>query len=439
MKNFKVLEKELAWIDRLIQDRISSYFHKEELADDSRDFELTKSYYSDFIKNNELTFDEQKVLALALSTHLAPDILDIFLTKNKLYDSAFTEFGGLTNENYNAFVPTIQTAIFLLVGEDKENYLNVLSLFSDSSTLYAKSILTRDETKENELHLVHTKLTLSKSSLNFILYGEELSHEYSQNFPASELKTGYEWEDLVLTDYTQEHLNELDIWLVHSHTLLEEWGMAKSVGRGYKALFYGSSGTGKTLTATLLGKKFNKKVYRVDLSQLVSKYIGETEKNLEKVFKSAEDKDWILFFDEADSLFSKRTEVSSSNDKHANQETAYLLQRIETCENLIILASNLKDNFDDAFLRRFQSIIYFPLPDEAERLLLWKKGFSPKANLSQLNLEEIAYKYELSGANIMNVIRLVSLLTINRGSDVIEMDDIILAIRREKYKEGKIV
>jgi SpoVK/Ycf46/Vps4 family AAA+-type ATPase len=116
-----------------------------------------------------------------------------------------------------------------------------------------------------------------------------------------------------------------------------------------------------------------------------------------------------------------------------------LLQRIESCENLIILASNLKDNFDDAFLRRFQSIIYFPLPDEVERLLLWKKGFSPKANLKNLDLEMIAYKYELSGANIMNVIRLVSLMAINRGSDVIEMDDIVLAIRREKYKEGKIV
>jgi len=438
MKNFQVLEKELAWIDRLIQDRISSYFHKEALADDSREFILEESYYAQFIKEHELSFDEQKVLALALATHLSPDTLDIFLTKNKLYDAAFTEFGGLTNENYNAFVPTIQTALFLLAGENKEAYLKALELFSSSSKLYRTGILTVDE-KENSTNLIHNKLMVSPSSLSLLLYGKELSHEYSQNFPASELNTGYEWEDLVLTDYTQEHLNELDIWLVHSNTLLEEWGMAKSVGRGYKALFYGASGTGKTLTATLLGKKFNKKVYRVDLSQLVSKYIGETEKNLEKVFKSAEEKDWILFFDEADSLFSKRTEISSSNDKHANQETAYLLQRIESCENLIILASNLKDNFDDAFLRRFQSIIYFPLPDEVERLLLWKKGFSPKANLENLDLEMISYKYELSGANIMNVIRLVSLMAINRDSNVIEMEDIVLAIRREKYKEGKIV
>jgi len=438
MKNFQVLEKELAWVDRLIQDRISSYFHKEELADDAREFILEDSCYSQFIEEHELSFNEQKILALALTTHLSPDILDIFLTKNKLYDSAFTEFGGLTNENYNAFVPTIQTALFLLAGENKEMYLKALELFSSSSKLYRTGILTFDE-KENSTNLIHNKLMVSPSSLSLLLYGKELSHEYSQNFPASELSTGYEWEDLVLTDYTQEHLNELDIWLVHSNTLLEEWGMEKSVGRGYKALFYGASGTGKTLTATLLGKKFNKKVYRIDLSQLVSKYIGETEKNLEKVFKSAEEKDWILFFDEADSLFSKRTEISSSNDKHANQETAYLLQRIESCENLIILASNLKDNFDDAFLRRFQSIIYFPLPDEVERLLLWKKGFSPKANLENLDLEMISYKYELSGANIMNVIRLVSLMTINRDSNVIEMEDIVLAIRREKYKEGKIV
>ena len=146
-----------------------------------------------------------------------------------------------------------------------------------------------------------------------------------------------------------------------------------------------------------------------------------------------------MFFDEADSLFSKRTGVSSSNDKYANQETAYLLQRIEECRNIIILASNLKENFDEAFLRRFQSIIYFPLPDEKERLKLWRKGFSDKADLIQVDLESISAKYELSGANIMNVVRLASLMAINRNSTVIETDDIITGIRREKYKEGKII
>src|SRR5204863_2251929 len=136
----------------------------------------------------------------------------------------------------------------------------------------------------------------------------------------------------------------------------------------------GPPGTGKTLTAGLLGKEFNKDVYRVDLSQIVSKYIGETEKNLSKIFDRAEHKDWILFFDEADALFGKRTNVQSSHDKYANQEVSYLLQRVEDYAGLLILSSNFKNNLDDAFIRRFHEVVHFPLPDARQRLILWEKS-----------------------------------------------------------------
>ncbi len=439
MSNSEVINEELEWLDNLIKNRIMEYFQTEdEVIKDVKLLELSESYYYDFIQKHNLNLDERKILALALSVELAPNLLDIFLTKNKLYDTFFTEFGGLLNSTHHGFIPTIQTALFLLSGNNRKKYINSLKLFNISNRLFKESILDINNLK-SDINLIHNRLTLSKSSLNLILRGVDLSHEYSSNFPASLLTTNYEWDDLVLAEYTKEHLDELEMWLNHSETLLNEWDMSKSIKKGYKALFYGSSGTGKTLTATLLGKRFNKPVYRVDLSQLVSKYIGETEKNLEKIFQSAEQQDWILFFDEADSLFGKRTSVSSSNDRHANQETAYLLQRVEISTSLIILATNLKDNFDDAFLRRFQSIIYFSLPDENERLVLWQKGFSKKANLKNINLEKIADKYELSGANIMNVIRFSSLMAINKNTKYINEDDIIMGIRREKYKEGKII
>ena len=134
----------------------------------------------------------------------------------------------------------------------------------------------------------------------------------------------------------------------------------------------GPPGTGKTMTASLLGKEFNKDVYRIDLSQIVSKYIGETEKNLEKIFVKAEHKDWILFFDEADALFGKRSNVQSAHDKYANQEVSYLLQRVEDFSGLIILASNYKTNIDSAFVRRFNAIIHFPMPGHHERFELWR-------------------------------------------------------------------
>jgi SpoVK/Ycf46/Vps4 family AAA+-type ATPase len=159
--------------------------------------------------------------------------------------------------------------------------------------------------------------------------------------------------------------------------------MGKQIAPVYRALFYGPSGTGKTLTATLLGKEFSREVYRVDLSQVISKYIGETEKNLEKIFVQAENKNWILLFDEADALFGKRTQTKSSNDKYANQEVSYLLQRVENFNGLIVLASNFKNNIDDAFLRRFNSIINFTKPNVEERLELWTKALPKNATIKK--------------------------------------------------------
>lgn len=137
-------------------------------------------------------------------------------------------------------------------------------------------------------------------------------------------------------------------------------------------MFSGPPGTGKTLTAALLGKSTGRDVYRVDLSMVVSKYIGETEKNLSRVFDAASYKEWILFFDEGDALFGKRTEASSSNDRHANQLTGYLLQKIEDFPGTVIVATNLKSNMDEAFTRRFQNMVHFTIPGPEERLQLWK-------------------------------------------------------------------
>jgi len=440
LNNSEVITKELEWLDKLIENTMANYFRDKgtkELKEPEAP-EFIESHYHNFLIENRLTLDERKVITLALAIEIAPNLLDIFLTKNKLYDTHFSEFGGVSNSNLNSFIPTMQTALFLLSGKNREKYIDSIELFENSNRLLKNDILDIEGFSNSNIR-IHSRLTLTKNSINLILYGKNLPFEHHSNFPASLLRSNYDWEDLVLAEDTKEHLDEIGLWLKHSDTLLNEWSMSKSIKEGYKALFYGSSGTGKTLTATLLGKKYKKPIYRIDLSQIVSKYIGETEKNLEKIFSSAEQKDWILFFDEADSLFGKRTSISSSNDKYANQETAYLLQRIEDSTNLIILATNLKDNFDNAFLRRFQSIIYFPVPNEEERLSLWQKGFSKEADLKKVDLVEIADRYELSGANITNVIRFSSLKAISQNSKEIKESDIIEGIRKEKYKEGKII
>ena len=201
-------------------------------------------------------------------------------------------------------------------------------------------------------------------------------------------------------------------------------------------MFHGPPGTGKTMTAALLGQETDKYVYQIDLSSVVSKYIGETEKNLASVFNLAENKDWILFFDEADALFGKRSQTQSSNDQFANQQIAYLLQRIEDYDGVVILATNFKDNIDSAFIRRFQSVVYFPKPKIEQRLLLWQKYFSDTFKLSDIDLEKIAKEFEITGGSIINVLRYCTIAAKKRNSMELFADDIYKGINKEYLKDG---
>jgi len=252
------------------------------------------------------------------------------------------------------------------------------------------------------------------------------------------LQTDMNWEDLVVDDFTAQQLDELRIWMEYGAKLMNDWGMAKILKPGYKALFYGPPGTGKTLTAALLGKQFGLDVYRIDLSMVISKYIGETEQNLEKVFKKAENKNWILFFDEADALFGKRTNISDAHDKYANQEISYLLQRLEEYQGMVILASNMRNNVDEAFTRRLQSIIAFNKPQYKERVRLWENAFSRACTPPpKEEIERIAQQYDLAGGSVINVIQYASLLALNRGHKNITTNDLLLGIKKEYRKEGK--
>lgn len=229
-------------------------------------------------------------------------------------------------------------------------------------------------------------------------------------------------------------------WIRHNDTLLNEWGMRRKIKPGYRALFFGPPGTGKTLTAMLLGKYTGKDVFRVDLSRVVSKFIGETEKNLSRLFDKAEHKDWILFFDEADALFAKRTDVRDAHDKHANQEVAYLLQRIEGYNGLVILASNQRANIDDAFVRRLQAIIPFPMPQPAERYEIWRKTFpSQLAVADDIDWHEIATRHELTGAGILNVTHFCAIDALSKATRQVDLKGLEAAIKREYVKEGKIM
>jgi SpoVK/Ycf46/Vps4 family AAA+-type ATPase len=284
------------------------------------------------------------------------------------------------------------------------------------------------------------KLILEKDYVDLFTTGRVSKPRLSSDFPAQLIETGLEWKDLILNEKTASQIQEIEIWLKHNSKLLNDWGMKDRIKPGFRVLFSGPPGTGKTMTASLLGKYTNRDVFHIDLSLVISKYIGETEKNLSKLFDRAENKDWILFFDEADALFGKRTGVRDAHDKYANQEVSYLLQRIESHAGLVILASNMKSNIDPAFTRRFNAIIEFENPEEKERLAIWKNNIPKKIRLDiDINLEELARKFEVTGANIVNIIHYASLKTIEKNSKTIGYPDLLKGIQKEYVKEGKMI
>jgi len=227
--------------------------------------------------------------------------------------------------------------------------------------------------------------------------------------------------------------------MAHNHSIMFDWGLRKRVKPGYRALFYGPPGTGKTLAASLIAKHTGRDLFRVDLSKIVSKYIGETEKNLANFFDRAQYKNWCIFFDEADACFGKRTSTKEAKDRYANQEVSYLLQRIEDYPGLVIMASNLKNNIDKAFFRRFNNLIYFPLPKEPERLRMWEQAFPSVVEIEKdISLEQFARDYELTGSNIMNVVQFACLRARADNSTLIRREYLEQGIHKEYRKESKV-
>jgi hypothetical protein len=396
------------------------------------DLSVFSSPYAGFITRNNFSFQERLIIVLSLAPHLQPSLLDIFKTTKPN-----TLFGGAAGKNYHGFIPTGETAVFIIAGNDLVKRLQLLSLFSKDHLFYRDNILYLEDVSATEPELSGA-LTASPDFVDLVLRGTVRKPDLRPDFPAKLLSTAMNWEDVVLPGVTRSQLKEVELWISHNQLIMNDPVMGKKIKPGFRALFYGPPGTGKTLSACLIGKKTGRDVYRVDLSTIVSKYIGETEKNLAKLFDRASRKDWILFFDEADALFGKRTDVNDSHDRYANQEVSYLLQRIEYHEGLVILATNMKNNIDSAFLRRFQSIVYFPMPKAEERLLLWKQAFSEAIPFHEsIDVKELAARYELSGSLISNIVTHTTLRALNEKSSFITASMLQDGIARELAKEGR--
>ena len=434
------LTSALIRLESIVADRLAEYLDPSAPTAPPPDIaEGERSLFAGLGGRMNLTASEHVLVLLALVPHLRPDSLARLIGQYLPDGGDLPAFGGVRAENHRGVLPTGETAQFVLAGDDLAGRLEVQRLLSSEHWFARRHMLWLEGVREGE-PVMSGRLILDPEIVESLTTGSVSLPRFSTDFPAEHIETAMEWDDVVLHPDTVRQIREIEHWIRFNDTVLHDWGMGRRVKPGYRALFHGPPGTGKTLTATLLGKSTDRPVFRVDLSRVVSKFIGETEKNLSRLFDKAESKDWILFFDEADALFGKRTEVRDAHDKYANQEVSYLLQRIEGYAGLVILATNQRGNLDEAFLRRFQASVNFPMPRAEERCDIWARSFPSQILIAEdVDWRDLAARFDLTGAGIVNVAHFCALEALANATRRVDRMALEGAILRELVKEGKIV
>ncbi len=438
--NTSDLENDLFWIQKVIEYQLGLIEGEDKQRFEEENGFLpslpsSNSYYGKFILENKLTPIERGLLIIGLAIYYRPLVFNELLKIARNNQMGDSRIGGVINNTQMYFIPTGETAIFLLTNGSLKERMMVLDVLNPQHWLFEKSILSFDFNEYN-LPLSYYPFSLTKDYLEFFSTGKFNSPDYSTQFPASKVEVTMDWDDVVISDKLRTEINDLEYWIQFEDDLFNKYGWGKKIKRGYKVIFHGPSGTGKTMVAGLIGKKYGKEVYRVDVSQLSSKYIGETEKNIENLFQQGKNKNWILFFDEGETLFSKRSNSGGNNERYGNQQVGFLLQKIEDHPGIVILATNLKGNLDEAFLRRFQKMIYFELPDETSRWQLWSKSFENTIPLApDIDLKSIAKEFELVGGQIINVVKQIIIRELGVGSKMIQKRTLLSCIREELQKK----
>lgn len=407
----------------VIENGVEDFFPNSKFSDED-------GAYAKFVMENSLGREERLLILLSMLPYLDPAFLLQLKSESNPYCLVQCSKTGL-------MLPTGETFFKLFAAKNLSARLEAHKILSTDHFFYRKSVIDIGEVNEGvPKYFGVLKLTTTYQEL--FLYNKPSRPRFSQEFPAHLLETNLEWADLIINPTTIEKVEEIRAFLDHGDALRENWGLKKHMKPGYRCLFYGPSGTGKTLAASLLGKHIGREVYRVDISSVISKYIGETSKNLNSLFNTAEDKNWILFFDEGDALFGKRVDTSQSDDKNshfANQDVAYLLQRIENYNGLVIVASNFRKNMDDAFSRRFQNIVHFDILNFELSKKYWQDNIPQNVTLGAgIDLDVIVKRYRFSPASIINIINRVCLKTIRKGYTEISSADLDLCIRDEELK-----
>jgi ATPase family associated with various cellular activities (AAA) len=398
------LNLELDWLGSVIYSRISSLKNGDAVelpAPPNLQFE--ESHYAKFVNEHNLTALERLVLILGCSLYLRPEILHPLGQDNDIRRLSMTDAG----QQKLALSPTIETALFLAAHTNLQERVQAIQFFEPGHLFYRLSVFDMGASEPGESVFAASYQTAA-AWRDLFLYGTWRAPRFSPHFPAHLIETTLGWDDLIVMLSTSDKIAEARESILAMPALRQDWKLGGIIPEGFRLLLHGDSGQGKTLTASLFGQLLKRPVYRIDVSAVASKWIGETMQRLDALFRTAENKDWILFFDEGDALLQQRsTEGGSESSRYSNMDAAFLLQRIESFNGIIIVATNLMQNIDRGFVRRFQSIIPFKPLDSEHQTLVWQR-FWPHEQLAfpQLNNAVNLYlNYPLSPAAICNVIR----------------------------------
>lgn len=385
--------------------------------------------YEKFVHQHTIDNTGRLLLCLALAQYSHPRLFQSLVVSDNAY--------ALIISTKDLFIlPTAETFIGLYSAGSPEMRIKAHQYFDSHHLFYSKGIISLGETEEGASPYFGV-LKINPGYRDLFLYNKYQSPRFSPEFPAHRIETPLEWEDLILGKFAESRIKE--VLLVTQHQVKLNANLARHQRRGYRLLLNGPSGTGKTLTAKLLGKSLNREVYRVDLSAVISKYIGETSKNMNSLFNMAEDKNWILFFDEGDALFGKRVDTSQTDDKnshYSNQDVAFLLQRIEEYSGLVIISTNLRRNMDPAFSRRFEMMVNYDELNKEQRINFWKNNLPPELEPGPgFNLSALADNFSRNTpGQIMNAIIRITNLCLARGDKELNYQELDRIMRDEDIK-----
>ena len=397
--------------------------------------------------------------------------MDELATKLFLLDDAVpiaVQSQSTNAETFAKFVGTLAENVGTVIAVCRDNIADLTSAETVAVNIGLPSIDEQYRIWENEIRFYKTDNTVDISELagefSFAVGGIKKALRFaemlakSDTLSAADIKNGccrsinpdmgskavkincvFGWDDIVLPEHSKKLMKTACDQVRYRHKVYDTWGFSDKIayGKSVSMIFTGPPGTGKTMAAQIIAAELGLDIYRIRLANVVSKYIGETEKNLDEIFEKAKKSKVVLFFDEADVLFSKRTEVKDSNDKYSNMESAFLLQKIEEYNGIVILATNLVQNFDEAFKRRMKLMIDFPFPDAERRTEMWKRAFPEKLPLDNIDFDYLVNSFELSGSNIKNIALHSAFLAAAESCPAVGMKHIIAALRNEYSKSGK--